>query len=373
MTTTTALELQFLYLIASGKDDGVYKIGISNEPARRLEQIKDHYGVPNAYILESMDVGSRDEVFAIEQGLHTKYADCLAAGYEGREWFKLTDNQLHDLRQLYQTESDTFAQAVAFFGYVEERAALQERAEKMEDERQAKITHNRRHGKRYDTKPKGILKRYNDLVLKETTSLLGLRFDIDEQPHPITKLVDEGVSEVNKEVATRTAGQWFFVGLGGLILGGALAGSVNAPVGPIAWASGIVGAVSGGLTTSRRREEESTRARDSLKVLANHANPGALDSKRIFVADKKTGSRFLIKDFHENQARIRDLSPRDPVVSLPASIQVVNYARGLNYFPTNAVIATGLAAAFLTGINAETEARNQAYLQLTPITTELIT
>lgn len=367
--TATVLDLQFLYLIASGNGDGVYKIGISNEPTRRLEQIKDHYEVPNAYIVETMDVGTRDEVFAIENALHTKYADYQATGYEGREWFKLSGKQLDELRELYQSESDTFAQAVAFFGFVEERAKLAERAEKMEVERQMKITHNRRHGKRYDTKPKGILKRYNELLSKSTTSLLGLRFEVGKRLHPTNTLVDEGVSEVNAFVESKTQGHWWKVGLGGLVLGAFLSGSANAPVGPIAWATGIVGAVSGGLTTSRRRDEESTRARDSLRVLANQSYPGTLDTKQYFVADKNSPSQFLVQDFHESKSRIRDIKPTLPIVSLPTAPQVVSYAKGRNYFPTNAVIATALAGAFLTGINAETEARNQAYLQLTPITT----
>ena len=98
MTTATENRLQFLYLVASGNNDGVYKIGISVDPIKRLEQIKVQYDVPNAYILETMDVSSRDEVFAVEKALHDKYDRYRAHNYHGREWFRLSKAQIADIK-----------------------------------------------------------------------------------------------------------------------------------------------------------------------------------------------------------------------------------------------------------------------------------
>ena len=60
-----SLVYEFLYIIASGRNDGVYKLGISVDPEYRLDQIKREYNVPNAFIVETMDVPTR-ESFAVE-------------------------------------------------------------------------------------------------------------------------------------------------------------------------------------------------------------------------------------------------------------------------------------------------------------------
>ena len=65
--------MNFLYIIASGRNDSVYKLGISGDPEFRLDQIKRDYNVPNAFIVETMDVPTREEVFAVENALHTRF------------------------------------------------------------------------------------------------------------------------------------------------------------------------------------------------------------------------------------------------------------------------------------------------------------
>ena len=103
--------MDFLYVIGSGNDDDIYKIGISNSPNRRLEQIKRNYDVPNAFIIETLDVSTRGEVFAIENALHAKFDLYQSNKYEGREWFKLNKKQLNQLVEMYREESNAFAQA----------------------------------------------------------------------------------------------------------------------------------------------------------------------------------------------------------------------------------------------------------------------
>jgi predicted GIY-YIG superfamily endonuclease len=75
--------LQFLYLIATGNNDSIYKVGISDDPKRRLEQIKERYGVPNAYIVETMDVPTRQEVVALENAIHTRFLKKRSTRYGG--------------------------------------------------------------------------------------------------------------------------------------------------------------------------------------------------------------------------------------------------------------------------------------------------
>ena len=83
-TTTAPTRLQYLYLIASGNEDQIYKIGISHDPKQRLEQIQRDYNVPQAYIVEYIDVPSRAEVFAIENALHTRFDSKQSTKYSGR-------------------------------------------------------------------------------------------------------------------------------------------------------------------------------------------------------------------------------------------------------------------------------------------------
>ena len=86
--------MNFLYIISSGRNDSVYKLGISVDPEYRLDQIKRDYNVPNAFIVETMDVPTREEVFAVENALHARFDRKRARSYQGREWFKLTQSDL---------------------------------------------------------------------------------------------------------------------------------------------------------------------------------------------------------------------------------------------------------------------------------------
>jgi len=108
------MTIQFLYLIASGNKDSIYKVGISDDPKRRLEQIKATYNVPRAFIVETMDVSTRTEVFALENALHTKFARQRSKKYGGQEFFKLTAKDIEWIESLFKEESNDFAQARAF-------------------------------------------------------------------------------------------------------------------------------------------------------------------------------------------------------------------------------------------------------------------
>lgn len=353
--TATATNIQWLYLIASGNDDGVYKIGISQHPLKRLEEIKTQYDVPDAYILETMDVSTRDEVFAVENALHVKYDDCRAAGYKGREWFKLTDKQLQDIREMYSSESNAFAQATAFYGLIEERAVLEDKALKMEAKRQMQITHNRRHGRRYDTKPKGYLKRYNELGHKIRTGLLGQRFSLKSYDHPILKIVSDMTNEVNAEVSSILKGYWLKVGAGGFIGGLIIAGASNSPnVSPVAFMTGAVGAIGGGLTTASRTQKETDLAHGELMAEARQMYPPH-DKQLVAVLDLQDKQSFLVQGFKESKPQLRNEPAKLPSVAKPDSSHILRRYKNKSYFPFTASAVTAAVALVVNGMSMPLE------------------
>mgnify|MGYP002042775119 FL=1 len=267
--STRVNSMDFLYVIGSGNDDDIHKIGISNSPNRRLEQIKRNYDVPNAFIIETMDVSTRGEVFAIENALHAKFDLYQSNKYEGREWFKLNKKQLNQLVEMYREESNAFAQATAYYGIIDERLKLHDKAQEMEAARQMQITHNRRHGKKYDTRPQGYLKRYNDLGVKMSSGVLAERFSFESYEHPILEIVRDITSEIRSEVVSLTKGYWWKVGAGGMIAGMLVAGVSNSPnISPVAWLTAGVGAIGGGMTTAVRTQKEADQAKSELMAEA---------------------------------------------------------------------------------------------------------
>jgi hypothetical protein len=268
-------ELQFLYLIASGNNDSVYKVGISVDPKARLEQIKHQYRVPKAYIIETMDVPTRQEVLAIESALHSRFDAKKSQKYGGREFFKLSQEDLEWLRRLYREKSNDFAQAKAFYALTCSASELAEKAREMERERQSKIDFNRRNGKTYNTKPSGDLKRYNDLNNKIKNSHLGERFSIKTIDHPAEELRLSVSKDVAGIINTKTKNTWLHVAgvgfLGGLIIGGSCAPND-------AWAIGLqsaaIGAISGAIGQSSRRASEKTRAMKSIEEAIDSRDPG---------------------------------------------------------------------------------------------------
>ena len=114
----------------------------------------------------------------------------------------------------------------------------------MEAARQMQITHNRRHGKKYDTRPQGYLKRYNDLGVKMSSGVLAERFSFESYQHPILEIVRDITSEIRSEVVSLTKGYWWKVGAGGMIAGMLVAGVSNSPnISPVAWLTAGVGAI----------------------------------------------------------------------------------------------------------------------------------
>lgn len=343
MTTTAPPQIQFLYIVNSGNNDGVYKIGISNDPAKRLKQIRTQYNVPRAFLVETMDVATRDEVFTIESALHDKYESQAAAGYEGREWFVLSHSDLEDLKAMYRSESNDFQQCTAFFGLVEAKDSIALQADEAEMERQSQIRHNRVHGLKYDTKPTGVLKRYNDLQKKIRTSTLGERFTqrtykhpaVGLQSHIVTNLVSIAESRL-KSVTRNLAAAGF---LGGLTLAG-LSGSLSP--GAVAVMGGVTGLISGVCTQSSRLENERQDASRDANEYIQSAYPNSMTATQLVVLDERKQIEYLVRDYKESSSNLRDVRPVRPVIERHVPIGLTKKFVAKNYFPITGSIVTGV-------------------------------
>jgi len=360
--------LQFLYLIASGNNDSVYKVGISVDPKARLEQIKSTYRVPNAHIVETMDVPTRQEVFAIEAALHARFEVKKSPKYGGREFFRLSDDDLNWLRSLYREKSNDFAQAQAFYGLAQNASALAEKARRMEKERQSKIDFNRRNGKSYDTKPMGDLKRYNDLTKKMKNGHLGDRFSIKPIEHPVKTLIRVVHQEAAEVINIKTKNLWLQVtGFG--FIGGLLLGSAYIPNQALAIAiqSAIVGSISGGVGQAARRETEKSSALKMIEESIEGRYPGQKEKFLIAMLDSKTNSQLLIRDFNEAREELRNISPVLPQVTLPASKEILSTYSLKSYIPKVAIGVT-LCFSFLFSVTAaQNEPARKAGLLEDPI------
>ena len=82
-----------LYLVKDGRT-GATKIGISNDPERRLGQISSSYYVSGAQIIKTTWFTNRDEAQRWETNFHRKYAAQRSDVQGGREWFDLSDDQV---------------------------------------------------------------------------------------------------------------------------------------------------------------------------------------------------------------------------------------------------------------------------------------
>jgi len=362
--------MQFIYLIASGNDDGIYKIGLSVDPIKRLEQIKEQYQVPNAYIVETMDVPTRDEVFAVEQALHQRFKTKLSRKYSGKEWFRLTAKDILELKAMYRSDSNAFAQCSAFFGMVQERDKIKDQAQAQEFERIAHIRHNRRFGKTYDTKPKGVLKRFNDLQARIDRSLLGQRFVHGTVEHPALKLRKHIEDELRPVHDKDVGSVWPQLGLvgffGGLMCAGILSSTAPSTV---AVFTGVVGSVAGLVSRHGEINRRILLASDDAHQYVDSRYPHYLSAEMQIIKDTNENQAYLVKDFFEHQPTLRNQSPQIPRIQKHVPQQLVERYQGIDYFPTVGAIATCLTALALSGMTqANTQpSRQQSLLSPPPI------
>lgn len=348
-------ELHFLYLIASGNNDSVYKVGISVDPNARLRQVKATYNVPNAYIVETMDVKSRSEVFALEAALHAKLEDQRVTRYGGREFFELSQSDLAWLRSLYKDNSNDFAQAKAYYGLELAAADLMSKAQSLEADRQRKISHNRRHGKTHDTKPSGDLKRYIDLKEKLQKGHLGERFQIKSYSHPVLALNNQVQSRVNNIIAQKNSTSFLKVCAVGLF-SGALVGATKSAdsVTPVAMLGGAIGFFSGALSQAARGSQERSKAKLLIESEIDTRYPSMRGKTMTALEDLKEGNSFLIRDFGELTPSLRNSRAVHPSVSLPSQDKIYAAFESKSYFPKVATAITiGLTIGIGVGSNSQ--------------------
>ena len=88
-----------VYLIDSGNHDNTYKIGYTSNKAQRLQDIKKDYGVPNASMIASLYVGTKDNALEVEGNLHKKFDRERVFTYYGVEWFALNQMQVTSVKE----------------------------------------------------------------------------------------------------------------------------------------------------------------------------------------------------------------------------------------------------------------------------------
>lgn len=356
------MPLQFLYLVASGNNDSIYKVGISDDPKRRLEEIKVRYGVPKAFLIETMDVSTREEVFALENTLHTKFSKRRSRKYGGKEFFKLSSKEIDWIRELFTEESNDFAQAKAYYSLSISAAEIQKEALEQEDRRQEKIRHNRRNGKTFDTKPKGVLKRYNQLLKKLDEGHLGSRFSIRTQEHPAKRLSREVEVNTGKIIDKRLSKHWL-ISAGASFLGALVICSSITDEEVVAYASSaaVVGAIGGGISASARSSKEKSKAITFIRDEVNKRYPGLMVQTLTSISDSKKGQEFLVSDFSEASNRLRNQGIVLPEVSLPSQQKIYDAYQGRIFFPKVAV-TVGIGFAVMAA-SADSGNEERSYFQ----------
>lgn len=329
--------------------------------------------MPDAYILEYMDVPTRDEVFALENALHVCFDKKQSFKYSGREWFKLTDKDIEDLRKLYQENSDGFAQASAYYGLIHEMESIKEEAEKKEQERQIKIFRNRSSGKIHDTTPKGILKRYNLLKKKSQEGILATRFSFHRIEHPIVKAMSEAREEIGDVIKEKVKGTAFIVGGVGLLSGLMIGGSI-APyaISPITWGTTIFGAIAGGFSGHKRELSEVEGLRLAMNSLVDAKHPNTRTQTLEFIRDQTEETSLLVKDYTETISVLRKQPAYMPKVDLSTTITkpLKEEYRSKSYFPKVACALTVGCSLFISGGYADDEKNGRTSFEVTPVAIE---
>ena len=313
-----------------------------------------------------MDVSTRAEVFALENALHTKFASKLSKKYGGKEFFKLTAKDIEWIEALFNEESNDFAQAKAFYSLTMDAAEIQSEALKLEAERQRKIQFNRTNGRTYDTKPKGKLKRYNELMKKIDQGHLGSRFKVETYTHPTNKLCSD-VEESAAKVIKRSLSKHWLISAGASFIGSMLMCSavVSKDVESYGLGAALVGAIGGGFSQASRSSKEREKAKELIAKAVDDRYPGLREQRLTCVADKKKGHEFLVSGFGESQYRLRNEQVIVPKVDLPSRNKICSQFENKFYFPKVAV-AVAIGFSFMQAASDASRDR-QSFAPQTPM------
>lgn len=101
----------WLYLIDSGNDDWIYKIGITGRSIEeRLEEIKVSYCVPKATVINQRLIIGEYKAKTVEKELHELCYDCHEYTYAGKEFFELDETRLALVRTYYSATPEATSQ-----------------------------------------------------------------------------------------------------------------------------------------------------------------------------------------------------------------------------------------------------------------------
>ena len=73
---------------------GDVKIGISNNPKRRLKQVEAQYNVGSVSIIDKTWFFSKEEAHKYEKAFHNRYLNSVSFSRGGRDWFNLNDEDI---------------------------------------------------------------------------------------------------------------------------------------------------------------------------------------------------------------------------------------------------------------------------------------
>ena len=81
----------FCYLIEAKNSDGLYKIGLTRNPDRRIEQLNSSQ---SPYHLDYVKLIEVDDMASVESSLHQQFKAC---GSGKNEWFRFSPNQVNQV------------------------------------------------------------------------------------------------------------------------------------------------------------------------------------------------------------------------------------------------------------------------------------
>lgn len=89
-------DIRYIYLIHDPKNSGLYKIGFSKDPKRRLKELNGSTKLPVELGFKMIHTIETDNVYRAEKILHKKYGAYRKNG----EWFELSRRHVGEIRKI---------------------------------------------------------------------------------------------------------------------------------------------------------------------------------------------------------------------------------------------------------------------------------
>jgi hypothetical protein len=293
-------------------------------------------------------VDTREEVFAMESVLHGKFASRRANEYDGREFFRLSEDDLRWLSEIFGGQANNFAQAKAYYELEMALSEIRPQALMLEQERQAQISFNRRNGRFHDTRPTGMLLRYKNLQKQIECGHLGKRFSLTSHEHPSDELSRYMQEKIHAIIEGKNLLSFLKVGATGL-LGGILISFAKAPENliPYSMTGGIIGLIGGSYAQANREKKEKAKAKILVEAEIDYNFPRTRGSVMLALYDIKEQKSFLVKEYNESKSLLRNRDIAKPLVRLPDENKIYNLFESKSYYPK---VASAITLGFTLGL-----------------------